>query len=46
VLSIILSTSLFVAAGISDARYALFILIAGQGIAVNYLLAWPKNHSE
>ena len=38
--SIVLSASLFVVAGISDARYVLFILISGQGIAVNYLLAW------
>ena len=38
--SIVLSASLFVVAGISDARYVLFILISGQGIAVSYLLAW------
>ena len=40
VVSIILSTSLFIVAGISDARYALFILISGQGIALSYLLTW------
>ena len=40
VVSIVLSASLFVVAGISDARYVLFILISGQGIAVSYLLAW------
>ena len=40
VVSIVLSASLFVVAGISDARYVLFILISGQGIAMNYLLAW------
>jgi hypothetical protein len=40
VVSIVLSASLFVVAGISDARYVLFILISGQGIAINYLLAW------
>jgi hypothetical protein len=40
VTSSILSASLFVVAGISDARYVLYILIAGQGIAVNYLLGW------
>ena len=41
--SIVLSASLFVVAGISDARYVLFILISGQGIAVSYLLAWLQS---
>ena len=40
VVSMILSISLFVVAGISDARYALFILISGQGIALSYFLNW------
>lgn len=40
VVSIILSMSLFVVAGISDARYVLFILISGQAIALSYLLNW------
>jgi hypothetical protein len=43
VVSIVLSASLFVVAGISDARYALYILIAGQGIASNSLLAWLQT---
>ena len=34
----ILNSSLFVLAGISDARYTLFILISGQGVASNYLI--------
>ena len=39
VISIILSMSLFVVAGISDARYVLFILICGQGIGLNYMFS-------
>lgn len=42
VVSSILSASLFVVAGISDARYVLYILIAGQGIAINYFLGWIR----
>lgn len=34
----ILNSSLFVLAGISDARYTLFVLISGQGVALNYLI--------
>jgi hypothetical protein len=46
VVCLVLSASLFVVAGISDARYTLFILIAGQGIAVNYLLSWLQTIRE
>jgi hypothetical protein len=35
--SIILSASIFIVAGISDARYMHFVLICGQGILMNYL---------
>ena len=37
-LSTILSAGLFVAAGISDGRYALFTLLAGQGVAVGFVV--------
>ncbi len=37
-LSTILSVGLFVAAAISDGRYALFTLLAGQSVAVGYLV--------
>jgi hypothetical protein len=43
VVSIILSISLFVVAGISDARYVLFILISGQGIALSYFFTWLQK---
>ena len=39
----ILNSSLFVLAGISDARYTLFILISGQGVALHYLLSSMKR---
>ena len=37
-LATILSAGLFVAAGISDGRYALFTLLAGQGVALGYIV--------
>jgi len=37
--SLILSTSIFVVAGISDARYMHFVLICGQGIGLNYIFS-------
>lgn len=44
--SLTLSMSLFVFAGISDARYALFILISGQGLALGYFLPWLHVHTR
>ena len=38
ILSLVLSVSLFIFAGISDARYVLYILIAGQIIGLHALL--------
>ena len=46
IVSLTLSLSLFVFAGISDARYALFILISGQGLALGYLLPWLRFHTR
>ena len=40
--SLVLSVSLFIFAGISDARYVLYILIAGQVIALNTLIDCVK----
>ncbi len=37
-LATILSAGLFVAAAISDGRYALFTLLAGQGVALGYVV--------
>jgi hypothetical protein len=41
-LSLVLSVSLFIIAGISDARYVFYILIAGQVIALNILINCVK----
>jgi len=41
-LSLILITSLFVFAGISDARYVLFVLIAGQALGLNLIIEISK----
>ena len=39
IVSLTLNLSLFVFAGISDARYTLFTLISGQGLALGFLLS-------
>jgi hypothetical protein len=36
--SLVINVSLFIFAGISDARYALFTLIGGQGLALSFIL--------
>jgi hypothetical protein len=41
-MSLVLSVSLFIIAGISDARYVFYILIAGQVIALNTLIDCVK----
>lgn len=46
ILSLVLSVSLFIFAGISDARYVFYILIAGQVIALNTLIDSLKVISQ
>jgi hypothetical protein len=46
IVSLILSMSLFVLAGISDARYTLFTLISGQGLALSFLLSRLQVHTR
>lgn len=45
-MSLVMTLSLFIFAGISDARYVFYILIAGQVIAVNTLIDGVKVISE
>jgi hypothetical protein len=46
IVSLTLNLSLFVFAGISDARYALFTLISGQGLALSFLLSRLQAHTR
>lgn len=46
IVSLILNMSLFVFAGISDARYALFTLISGQGLVLSHLLQRLRTFQE
>ena len=45
IVSLTLNLSLFVFAGISDARYTLFTLISGQGLALSFLLSRLQVHT-
>ena len=46
IVSLTLNLSLFVFAGISDARYTLFTLISGQGLALSFLLSRLQVHTR
>jgi len=46
VVSFTLNFSLFIFAGISDARYALFTLLTGQGFALSYLVSRLRVHAR
>jgi hypothetical protein len=46
IVSLTLNMSLFVFAGISDARYTLFTLISGQGLALGFLLSRLRVHAR
>ena len=46
IVSFTLNLSLFIFAGISDARYTLFTLISGQGLALGYLVSRLRVHTK
>lgn len=46
IVSLTLNLSLFVFAGISDARYTLFTLISGQGLALSCLISRLRVHTR